>query len=364
MKVIPGLEGVAVAETDVSLVDGERGRFVYRGHWVRDLAVSRRFEEVVHLLWYGHLPSMEEERRFGRLLSEHRELPPHVKEIIDQIPAKTDMMSVLRTAVSALPVTGSWPPAPEQAAAVLGAIPAIIAYRHHRMQGTPMPKVQRDLSHTSHYLYLLKGTAPTVAHERALEAYLILTAEHGMNASTFAGRVVTSTQSDLLSALTAAIGALKGPLHGGAPSEVEGMLEAIGSVDKVESWLRARLEAGERLMGFGHRVYKTVDPRAEALRRVSQELAGEDPWFQLALETEKIALSLLEEYKPGRRLYTNVEFFAAAVLRAVGLPKQLYTPTFALSRTAGWCAHILDQAEHNRIIRPQSLYTGPIPATS
>ncbi|PTX58321.1 citrate synthase [Melghirimyces profundicolus] len=361
MKVIPGLEGIAVAETELSLVDGEKGHFVYRGHWVKELAVSRTFEDVVHLLWYGHLPSEEEGKRFRELLNAHRELPGHVKDILERIPSDADMMSVLRTGVSALTMEGDWPPSPEQGAAVLGAVPAIIAARAHRLRGTQLPPVRKDLSHTAHYLYLLTGENPAGAHVRALEAYLILTAEHGMNASTFAGRVVASAQSDLLSALTAAIGALKGPLHGGAPSEVEGMLEEIGTVERAEGWLRGKLEKGERLMGFGHRVYKTRDPRAEALRRVSEELAGENPWFRLALETEKIALGLLKEYKPGRRLYTNVEFYAAAVLRAVGLPKELYTPTFTLSRTAGWCAHIFDQARQNRIIRPQSLYNGPMP---
>lgn len=361
MKVVPGLEGIAVTETELSLVDGEKGHLVYRGHWAKELAVSRTFEAVVHLLWYGHLPEEKEERRFRDLLASHREVPESVLEVLKRLPLEMDLMSVLRTAVSTLTTTEDDISPRERAGAVLAMIPTLIAHRYHFLRGSRMPEIRRDLSHTAHYLYLLQGKEASPAHVRALEAYWILTAEHGMNASTFAGRVVASTGSDLFSSLTAAIGALKGPLHGGAPSEVEGMLEAIGLVEEAEPWIRKRLEAGKRLMGFGHRVYKTRDPRAEALREVSEKLSGEDPWFHLAVEVERTALRLLEEYKPGRRLYTNVEFYAAAVLRAVGLPRELYTPTFTLSRTAGWCAHILEQVAHNRIIRPQSVYRGPMP---
>ncbi|MFD1408438.1 citrate synthase [Kroppenstedtia eburnea] len=360
MEVVPGLEGIAVTETELSLVDGEKGHLVYRGHWAKELAVSQTFEAVVYLLWYGHLPGKEEEQCFRDLLASQRELPVQVTEMLERLPRKMDLMSVLQTAVSSL-ATAEETPSRELAVSVLAKIPTLIACRYHLLRGSRMPKIRRDLSHTAHYLYLLQGREASPAQIRALEAYLILTAEHGMNASTFAGRVVASTGSDLFSALTAAIGALKGPVHGGAPSEVEGMLEAVGSVEEAEPWIRRRLEAGERLMGFGHRVYKTQDPRAEALRKVSEGLSGEDPWFHLAVEVERTALRLLEEYKPGRRLHTNVEFYAAAVLRAVGLPKELYTPTFTLSRTAGWCAHILEQMTHNRIIRPQSVYTGAMP---
>ncbi|MGF7086185.1 citrate synthase [Kroppenstedtia sanguinis] len=361
MKVIPGLEGVAVTQTELSLVDGEKGQLIYRGYWAKKLAVSETFEAVVYLLWYGHLPGKAEERSFRELLASQRELSIPVLERLERLPREMDLMSVLRTMVSSLGIAEETPPTPAQAVSVLAKIPTLIAYRYHLLCGSPIPKIRRDLSHTAHYLYLLQGKEASLAQIRALEAYLILAVEHGMNASTFASRVVASTGSDLLSCLTAAIGALKGPLHGGAPSEVEGMLEAVESVEKAESWIRRRLEAGERLMGFGHRMYKTRDPRVEALRKVSEELSGEEPWFHLAVEVEEIALRLLEEYKPGRRLYTNVEFYAAAVLRAVGLSKELYTPTFTLSRTAGWCAHILEQVAHNRIIRPQSVYTGAMP---
>lgn len=360
VEINPGLEGIVVAETDLSLVDGQRGHLVYRGHWAKELALKYTFEEVVYLLWYGKLPNEEELRLFQQQLTEARELPNHIRTTLESLPSEVDMMSSLRTAVSAL--SNESDETIEQAISLLAKIPVMIAYRYRYLNGKKQVPSRTDLSLTANYLYMLHGVEPAHAHVRALEAYLILTAEHGLNASTFASRVVASTQSDYYSAITAAIGALKGPLHGGAPSEVEDMLERIGTVENAESWLRERLEQGERLMGFGHRVYKTKDPRAEALHQVAKELANEEPWFHLAVHVEQVAMDLLAEYKPGRRLYTNVEFYAAAVLRAVKLPTQLYTPTFTLSRTAGWTAHIMEQKAKGRIIRPQSIYNGKMPS--
>jgi len=357
-----GLEGIVVAETDLSLVDGINGHLVYRGYWARDLAIRHTFEEVAHLLWYGRLPNEQELAELQSKLKAHRSLPAHVKAILDAIPADVDMMSVLRTGVSALAEPGhSWPPTLEQVIALTAKMPTIVAYRHARLEGREPLEPLQELGHTANYLYMLKGAKPSHAHVRALDAYLILTQEHGMNASTFAGRVVASTQSDLVSSITAAIGALKGPLHGGAPSEVTEMIEAIGTKENAEPWMRAKLERGERLMGFGHRVYKTIDPRATALRVVASELSADDPWFDLATHVEQVGVKLLEEYKPNRKLHTNVEFFAAAVMRAVGLDDSLFTPTFAVSRVVGWTAHVLEQAQNNRIIRPQSNYTGSMP---
>jgi citrate synthase len=357
-----GLEGIVVAETDLSLVDGINGHLVYRGHWARDLAIHHTFEEVAHLLWYGHLPNEQELAELKARLKAERGLPAYVKTVLDQIPADVDMMSVLRTGVSALgSAAHGWPPTLEQVIALTAKLPTIVAYRYARLQGRTPVEPNPELDHTANYLYMLKGETPSQAHVRALDAYLILTQEHGMNASTFSARVVASTQSDLVSAITAAIGALKGPLHGGAPSEVTEMIEAIGTKENAEPWMRAKLEKGERLMGFGHRVYKTTDPRATALRVVAAELSADDPWFDLATHVEQVGVKLLEEYKPGRKLNTNVEFFAAAVMRAVGLDDALFTPTFAVSRVVGWCAHVLEQAANNRIIRPQSNYTGKMP---
>ncbi|WP_340700954.1 citrate synthase/methylcitrate synthase [Brevibacillus borstelensis] len=357
-----GLDGIAVAETNLSLVDGQNGLLVYRGHWARDLAIHHTFEEVAHLLWYGHLPSAQELAELQDKMKANRELPAHVKGILDLIPADVDMMSVLRTGVSALAAPDhAWPPSLDQVISLTAKMPTIVAHRFARLAGREPLNPRQDLNHTANYLYMLKGQEPSPAHVRALDAYLILTQEHGMNASTFSGRVVASTQSDLISSITAAIGALKGPLHGGAPSEVTEMIEAIGTKENAEPWLRAKLENGERLMGFGHRVYKTIDPRATALRVVASQLSADDPWFDLATHVEQVGLKLLDEYKPGRKLHTNVEFFAAAVMRAVGLDDFLFTPTFAVSRVVGWSAHVLEQASNNRIIRPQSNYIGSIP---
>jgi len=357
-----GLEGVVAAETEISLVDGENGRLVYRGQWAKDLAQFRSFEEVAHLLWVGHLPNQDELEKIHSRLCKYREAPSEVLRVIDQLPLDTDMMDVLRTAVSALAMDKEWPPTPEQAVRFTAIIPTLIAYRHALLRHVTPTAPNPNLSHVANYLYMLNDEKePGMEQVRALEAYLILTMEHGMNASTFAARVVTSTQSDMTSALTAAIGALKGPLHGGAPSEVMTMLEAIETQDNAEPWLRSELEAGRRLMGFGHRIYKTRDPRAIAMRGVVEKMVAKDPLFNLAVFVEDTALRLLDEYKPGRRLYANVEYWASAIFRATGIPKRLYTPTFVASRCVGWTAHILEQGENNRIIRPQSLYTGSLP---
>ena len=357
-----GLDSIAVAESDLSLVDGLNGLLVYRGHWARDLAIRHTFEEVAHLLWYGHLPNEQERAALIDRMKANRKLPEHVKAILRAIPADVDMMSVLRTGVSALgSPENRWPPTIDEVIAVAAKMPTIVAYRYACLQGREPLEPDAELCHTANYLYMLKGQKPSAAHVRALDAYLILTQEHGMNASTFTARVVSSTQSDLISAIAAAIGSLKGPLHGGAPSEVTEMIEAIGTKENAEPWLRNKLENGERLMGFGHRVYRTVDPRATALRVVASELSGDDPWFDLATHVEQTGLKLLAEYKPNRKLNTNVEFFAAAVMRAVGLEDELFTPTFAVSRVVGWGAHVLEQAANNRIIRPQSIYTGAMP---
>lgn len=357
-----GLEGIVAAETDISLVDGENGRLVYRGKWAKDLAQTYSFEEVAHLLWVGHLPSKEEIDEMKTIFRKYREAPSEILRVVDELPPSMDMMSVLRTAVSSLAIDNEWPPTPEQAIRFTAVIPTLIAYRHARLRHVSPTSANPDLAHVANYLYMLNdGESPRNAQVRALETYLILTMEHGMNASTFAARVVTSTQSDMTSALTAAIGALKGPLHGGAPSEVMTMLEDIGTQENAESWLRNELEAGRRLMGFGHRIYKTRDPRAIAMRSVVEKMADQDPWFDLSVFVEDIAIRLLDEYKPGRRLYTNVEYWASAILRATGISKMLYTPTFVASRCVGWTAHILEQGENNRIIRPQSQYTGSLP---
>lgn len=357
-----GLQDVIVAETSLSHVDGEKGHLVYRGRWAKDLALHHTFEEVAYLLWYGHLPGREELDSFHSKLAAARNLPGRMKTVIDSLPDSMDMMSVLRTAVSAFGTEEpEYPPTLEQAIIITAKLPTIIAYRARRLRGIEPVEPRSDLGHTANYMYMLRGAEASDVHVRALEAYLILTMEHGMNSSTFAARVVASTRTDMVSALVAAIGALKGPLHGGAPSLVTDMLESIGTKERAEPWLRNALENGVRLMGFGHRIYKTVDPRALALRQLALRLAGSDPWLEMAVHVEEVTLHLLKEYKPALKLNTNVEFYAAAVMRALSLGDDLFTPTFALTRVVGWCGHVLE-ASQSRLIYPESAYKGEMPA--
>jgi len=237
--------------------------------------------------------------------------------------------------------------------------PVILARFHRQRQGlTPVPP-RPDLGHAANYLFMLTGEVPSSSKASALDAYLVLLADHGLNASTFAAQIVASTASDLASCLVAAIGALKGPLHGGAPALVLDMLDEIGSVENVEPWITSSLERGDRLMGFGHRVYRAEDPRAKVLREMTRKANPE--FFKLAQAAEEVSLRLLKIYHPDRKLYTNVEFYSAGVLHPVGLPRDLFTPTFAVSRVAGWSAHVLEFLQHPRLIRPESEYTGPPP---
>ena len=357
-----GLEGVAVAETKISCIDGEKGRLIYRGHMVEEVVKDRSFEDVVYLLWNSKFPTAQESASFRKELAQYRILPDYLKTIIKTLPKDLDCMSVIRTVISGMPVGGqSWPPTLEQAMKILGVAPTIVAffYNHHNGHKEILPDLK--LGHVENYLYMLTGKVPTHSHVRALETYLMLSADHDMNASTFTARVVTSTQADIVSSIVAAIGALKGPLHGGAPSEVDDMLDEIGTEANVEPWLRAQIEGGKKIMGFGHRVYKIYDPRAAALKEIVKQFSEDNHLFKLSLIVEKKAIELLNEYKPGRKLYPNLEFWAAGVLRTINLPRELYTPTFCTSRIAGWSAQIIEQASNNRLIRPSSIYVGAMP---
>jgi len=353
-----GLEGIVAASTSISKVEGTIGRLIYRGYNIHDLARNATFEEIIHLLWFGNLPNRTELAHLHNRLAAERTLPEAVMPIIRLLPRNAEPMDVLRTATSAWGVTGaSGTPDLEQAIAITARFPVFLAAFHRLRQGKEPLESRPELDHAANYLYLLSGNEPKPEHVKALNSYLVLLADHGMNASTFTGRVVASTGSDIASAVTAAIGSLKGPLHGGAPSKVLDMLEAIAKARNPEQWLRKAMARGERIMGFGHRVYKTTDPRAEELREMARVADAKS--FALSHEVEETALSLLEEEKPGRKLYTNVEFYSAALLSSVGLPGDLFTPTFAVSRVAGWTAHVLEQVHNNRLIRPEADYTGP-----
>ncbi len=363
----PGLEGVKVAETSIGDVRGEEGFFHYRGYNAVELARHCSFEQVWYLLLEGHLPSDDEVAAFHAKADAARRLPEGVAEILDRIAALPRFvpLEALRSAVSVTAsVLGLRPTldidAEECRADALrmaAVVPTLLMYMYSRRNGVEPAEPEADLGYAGNYLKLLTGKRPTEREIRAIEKYLILTMDHGFNSSTFTARVITSTGSDMGSALTGAIGALAGPLHGGAPSRALDMLDAIGSIDKAEAYLREEIGAGRRLMGFGHRVYKTDDPRSLLLREVALELGGEQAQFAEHVETT--ALAVLNELKPGRKLYTNVEFYAGVVMNTVGIPRDMFTPTFACSRTVGWSTAVVEQAAHNRLIRPSAVYVGP-----
>lgn len=356
-----GLEGVVAASTALSHVYGEEGKLVYRGYDIHELAGKASFEEVAHLLWIGHLPNQAELDAFRAKLAANRDLPKAVVDGLRVLPKDAAPMDALRTGVSLLGAvdtqTFSDTPNLDEAIALSARFPGILAAYFRLRQGKEPVKPKAEHNTAQSYLYQLFGNEPEERHWKPLEVYLVLLADHGMNASTFTARVIASTQSDICSAITGAVGALKGPLHGGAPSKVLDMLNDIGTAENVDAWLNAALDRGDRLMGFGHRVYKAEDPRAEILREMART-ASDPAFFALSLTTETKALEMLNERKPGRRLYTNVEFYSAAVLAAVGLPGDMFTPTFAVSRSVGWSAHVLEQVANNRLIRPQSQFVG------
>ncbi|MGD6871335.1 citrate synthase/methylcitrate synthase [Sutcliffiella horikoshii] len=359
MNVQRGLKGVIAAETSIAEVDGSNGRLIYRGYEIRNIATGNSFEEIAHLLWFGELPSGEQFEKFKSTFASYRNLSPTMEKVLSVLPDEMDMMSVVRTVISSAGDRSmSWKPTIEEAMKLTAVVPTIIAYRKRSLEGGKIISPQLDLTHVENYLYMLNGIEASAEQIRALETYMILTMEHGMNASTFSARVTASTESDLVSAVTSAIGTMKGPLHGGAPSEVIALLNELSEVEDKKNYLRDKIVAGEKLMGFGHRVYKTHDPRSLALKETLSGLVGKDRWLDLALEVESAAIDVLEELKPGRGLYTNVEFYAAAIMKAINMDSSLFTPTFTASRMVGWSAHVLEQAEDNVIFRPLSRYVG------
>lgn len=362
-----GLEGLIVTDTDLGDVRGQEGFFHYRGYDATALARHYHLEEVWHLLAVGELPDVDTAERFSDRLADLRGRFP--TKLFEQIWAATgdshDRMAALRTAWS---LAGSalrarpWLDLPpderlDQALALAAIGPALVAATHREGVGAEIADLPRSTA--AAYLQLVLGEEPKPEQVTALERYLVLTIDHGLNASTFTARAVTSTGADLGAVLAAAVGALSGPLHGGAPSRALEMLDDIGTPDRAEAWLRGAVADGQRIMGFGHRVYRTEDPRARLLRETARELGG--PRIELALEVEATARRVLRELKPDRILDVNVEYHAAVVMEAVGLPPALFTPTFAISRAIGWTAHAIEQMDGNRILRPSSRYTGPAP---
>ena len=362
----PGLEGIVAAETAIGDVRGDEGYFHYRGQAAPLLAATRSLEEVWHLLHVGHLPDAVELRQFAATTAALRPLSANARTALPAIAAAGPPMAALRTLTSlGGQQARSWLEldAPSRAADALrlvAAMPAAVAGIWRAKQGLPIVEPDPGRGLAEDYLRMISGAAPDPRHVQALERYLILTLDHGFNASTFTARVVTSTGTDLTGAIVAAMAALSGPLHGGAPALVLDMLEEIGDAGRARAWAEEALASGRRIMGFGHRVYRTEDPRSALLRQTARELGG--PIVQLAVEVERVIVDLLDRRYPERKLRTNVEFYAGVVLHQIGLPAALFTPTFAVSRTIGWTAHALEQMIGNRIIRPSSRYVGAAPA--
>ncbi len=343
-------------------MDGEAGRLTLAGYAVEDLAPRASFEEVVHLFLHGRLPTDAERASIESELAQRRALPPVALEVLREAARlEAPAMDALRMATPLLSLGRTEDPVGDALAAIAG-FPAIIGAYWRFREGKQPVEVRMNLSHAAHYLHQLSGEMPDAEKTRALETYLITVCDHGFNASTFAARVIVSTQSDVLSAITGAVGALKGPLHGGAPGPALNMVFEIASADRAESVLRAKLDRGERLMGFGHRIYRVRDPRADVLGHAAERFyknGGDMHLYELARSVEAMALRLLREYKPERRLDTNVEFYTALLLHGLGLPVELFTPTFAVGRVLGWSAHCLEQLREGKLIRPQSEYVGP-----
>ncbi|HWM24432.1 MAG TPA: citrate synthase [Chthoniobacterales bacterium] len=356
-----GLEGVVANTTRLSDVIGDKGQLVYCGYDINELAGHVSYEEVVYLLWNNKLPNRAEMQRCQATLRGERQLPEAVIEFLKGAPKDAAPMDVIRTAVSML---GLYDPdlgkeeTPEvnlrRARGITAKIGVIAAYFHRAREGKALPPVRADLGEAAHFLYLMSGDEPTKEAADTLDVAFVLHADHGMNASTFSARVTISTLSDIYSAITSAIGTLKGPLHGGANEGVIQMLEEIGSEDRVDAHIEEQLAQKKKIMGMGHRVYKTLDPRAPHLQKMAVKLSeklGEPKWIRMS---ERIA-KLLKEKK---NLNANVDFYSATVYYSLGIPTDLFTPVFAIARTSGWCAHILEQLEDNRLYRPLSEYVG------
>jgi citrate synthase len=365
-----GLDGVVAVQTRLSHVDGENGVLIVGGYEIQELAGRVAFEEAAHLLWTGRLPSPAEAKALFGEMAALRPIPAHAMALVREAAKRgAPPIDALRMACSTLSLDLRSPNDISHDADVASAkmlvarFPTIVAAYMRAAAGQEPIAPRADLTLAANLLYMLSGTEPDAIAARALDTYWVTVIDHGMNASTFTARIIASTRADMVSAITGAIGALKGPLHGGAPGPVLDMLMQIGPAERAESWVRQELAAGRRIMGFGHRVYKVRDPRAEVLSKVAEEMAGgvlhDRTLFDLAREVEKTVLKVLEEVKPGRNLRTNVEFYTALVLQSIGLPPAMFVAMFACGRCAGWCAHVMEQHAEDHLIRPQSEYVGP-----
>ncbi|NEB34409.1 citrate synthase/methylcitrate synthase [Streptomyces sp. SID14446] len=365
-----GLAGVVVTDTELGDVRGLEGFYHYRQYSAVELAQTRDFEDVWHLLAHGDLPDAPRRAAFTERTAALRRLPDDVRAALPAIAAATGLsgpLAGLRTALSLLGASLGFRPVydinaerrRDDGLAAAAAVPTLLTALYRIGQGLEPVEPREDLGYAANYLYMLTGSEPDARRARAVEQYLISTIDHGFNASTFTARVIASTGADVAACLVGAVGALSGPLHGGAPSRALDTLDAIGTPDRIDGWVRERVLAGDRIMGFGHPVYRTEDPRSRMLRGIAQEFGG--PLVDFAVEVDDGVEAILAELKPGRELHTNVEFYAGVVMELCGLPREMFTPTFAAARVVGWSANILEQAEDSKIIRPAARYVGPVP---
>ena len=365
-----GLAGVVVTDTALGDVRGLEGFYHYRQYSAVELAQTRGFEDVWHLMVHGELPAAAQRPYFVARTAALRRLPDDVRAALPAVVAasgRSGPLSGLRTALSLLGASRGFRPVydidadrrREDTLTASAAVPTLLTALYRLGRGLEPVEPRDDLPYAANYLYMLTGSEPDAERARAVEQYLISTIDHGFNASTFTARVIASTGADVAAALVGAVGALSGPLHGGAPSRALDTLDAIGTPDHIDPWIRERILAGDRIMGFGHPVYRTEDPRSRMLRGIAQRFGG--PLVDFAIEVERRVEAILAELKPGRALHTNVEFYAGVVMELCGLPREMFTPTFATARVVGWSANILEQAEDRKIIRPAARYVGPEP---
>ncbi|MFQ3557162.1 citrate synthase/methylcitrate synthase [Streptomyces gramineus] len=372
VEVPRGLAGVVVTDTEVGDVRGAEGFYHYRQYSAVELARTRCFEDVWHLLVHGGLPDAARSAAFAAETAALRRLPDEVRTALPAVAAASGgsgPLAGMRTALSLLGAARGFRPVYDidadrrraDTVAACAAVPTLLTALYRLGRGLDPVEPRADLPYAANYLYMLTGSEPDPRRARAVEQYLISTIDHGFNASTFTARVIASTGADVAACLVGAVGALSGPLHGGAPSRALDTLDAIGTPDRIDPWIRAQVLSGDRVMGFGHAVYRTEDPRSRMLRAIAQDFGG--PRVAFAVEVERQVERILAELKPGRELHANVEFYAGVVMELCGLPREMFTPTFAAARVVGWSANILEQAADPKIIRPVARYVGPEPRT-
>jgi len=356
-----GLQDVVIAESTISAIDGNKGELIYAGINIHELAENSNFEEVIYLLLHRRLPTADQLEILTKTLKAERRIPDGIIQLIKELPKKPPPMNTLRTGISAL---ASYDETPQEKSLeiqykrvlrLIAQTPTLVTAIQRMRHGQEAIPPNEEFSHAKNFLFMLSGKEPEETPAKAIDIALILHADHGFNASTFSARVTTSTLSDVYSAMTSAVGTLKGPLHGGANQKVMEMLLKIGKDGDPIAYVKEALATGKKIMGFGHRVYRTEDPRATHLRKMSEaacKATGNAHWFEMSLKIEKFI-------KAEKGLYANVDFYSASVYHSLGIPTDLYTLLFAMSRIAGWGAHILEQYEHNRLIRPREKYVGP-----